>query len=86
MKKRGSRNFAIKPIGLMIVCMAMLAVAVFLLAPQLKETIDITREYGARPDGWVYWIILAGCILVFLGSLFLLFHNDKGGRHTGASA
>jgi uncharacterized membrane protein len=80
MKKHLDKAPSIKAFALLIVCMAILAVAVFLLAPQLKETVRIVREYGANPDAWVYYVILAGCILVLGGSLFLLFHKEKSGR------
>ncbi len=80
MKEHQRKVPRIRAFGLMLACIAMLAIVVFLLAPQLKATIDATREYGAHPDGWVYYVILAGCILVLGGSLFVLFHKEKGGN------
>ncbi len=75
----------IKPFALLLVFMGMLALVIFLLAPQLGQTLNLTRRYGANPDNWVYYVILGGCALVLGGSLFLLFHgNKKSSRHEGS--
>ncbi|OFW59410.1 MAG: hypothetical protein A2V52_00345 [Actinobacteria bacterium RBG_19FT_COMBO_54_7] len=69
-----------KPFALLVVCVAMLAIAIFLLAPRLGQTIFLVRQYEARPDVWVYYVILAGCALVLGASLFLLFHGYGKGN------
>ncbi len=71
----------IKPFALLFVFMGMLVLVIFLLAPQLGQTLDLTRRYGANPDSWVYYVILGGCALVLGGSLFLLFHGYRKSRH-----
>lgn len=82
--KTFGKGARIRPFALLILCVCTLAIVLFWLMPKLRETINLTREYGATPDNWVYCVILAGCVLVFCGSLFLLFHGefrrDKGGE------
>jgi TRAP-type C4-dicarboxylate transport system permease small subunit len=60
---------------LLIICVSLLAVVVFLLAPYLWETMSLVREYHSAPDTWTYYVVLAGCVLAFLASLFLIFHH-----------
>ncbi len=68
---------------LLVICVSLLAVVVFLLAPFLRETVSLAQEYESTPDTWTYYVLLGGCILALAGSLFLLFHHyfrhDKGG-------
>jgi TRAP-type C4-dicarboxylate transport system permease small subunit len=73
---------------LLIICVSLLAVVVFLLAPYLWDTISLMREYESAPDTWTYYVVLVGCVLAFLASLFLIFNHyfycDNDGGEQGA--
>jgi H+/Cl- antiporter ClcA len=60
---------------LLVVCVSLAAIVFFVLAPYLRDTVSLATEYGATPDTWVYYVVLAGCGLVFIASLFLLFRH-----------
>ncbi|MDY6793721.1 MAG: hypothetical protein SWK76_00340 [Actinomycetota bacterium] len=58
MKKLAVDNNKTVLVPLVVLCVSLLAIIVFFVAPDLRETVTIVRKQGAHPDSWAYFAIL----------------------------
>jgi TRAP-type C4-dicarboxylate transport system permease small subunit len=84
MKKSAIKREKLVLVILLFICISLLTLIILVIAPYLSETLRLASEYPSSPDSWVAYVILGGCILVFIASVFILlrrgirYHRKEG--------